>query len=324
MTMQEQSGGNRQRRFQAMGQTLRQAGVALAIAVVSTAATAAATVPVKHARGETAVPANPAKTVVMDLAVLDTMQALGVEASGVPAVVKLPPQLAQYADDRYLKVGSMFEPNYEVIHAAQPQVIFVAGRSAPKYDELSKLAPTVDLTVDPKDLVGSVTRNTETLAAIYGKQDQARDKLAALQQSIKALHDQAGTAGNALIVLTTGGKMSAYGPGSRFGVIHDAFGVKPAAPGLNVSNHGQAISFEFIAQTDPDWLFVIDRDAAIGREGVSAERMLDNDLIRPTKAWKNKRVVYLNGFNWYLLGSAGLTSMQQNVDDIAAALKQGK
>jgi iron complex transport system substrate-binding protein len=303
---------------------LMQAGVALAMGAATAVCAAQATVPVKHARGETAVPANPTKTVVMDMAVLDTMHALGIEAMGVPAVAKLPPQLAQYADQRYLKVGSLFEPNYEVIHAAQPQVIFVAGRSAPKYDELAKLAPTVDLTVDPKDLVGSVTRNTETLAALYGKQPQAKEKLDALRASISALHGQAANAGTALIVLTTGGKMSAYGPGSRFGVIHDAFGVKPAVVGLNVSNHGQAISFEFIAQTDPDWLFVIDRDAAIGREGVSAQRMLDNDLVRPTKAWKNKRVVYLNGFNWYLLGSAGLTSMQQNVDEIAAALAQGK
>ena len=71
----------------------------------------------------------------------------------MPTAAKLPPQLAQYADKRYLKVGSMFEPNYEVIHAAQPQVIFVAGRSAPKYDELAKLAPTVDLTVDAKRCV---------------------------------------------------------------------------------------------------------------------------------------------------------------------------
>ncbi|MCG7329320.1 siderophore ABC transporter substrate-binding protein, partial [Achromobacter sp. ACRQX] len=169
-----------------------------------------------------------------------------------------------------------------------------------------------------------VRRNTETLAALYGKEGVAKEKLAALDASIASLKGKAANAGTALIVLTTGGKMSAYGPGSRFGVIHDAFGVKPAATGLNVSNHGQAISFEFIAQTDPDWLFVIDRDAAIGREGVSAQRMLDNELVRPTKAWKNQRVVYLNGFNWYLLGSAGLTAMQQNVDQIAAALSQGK
>ena len=301
-----------------------QAGAALVLGAATAVCAAQATLPVKHARGETAVPANPAKTVVMDLAVLDTLHALGVDATGVPTVAKWPPQLSQYADERYLKVGSMFEPNYEVIHAAAPQLIFVAGRSAPKYDELARLAPTVDLTVDAKDLVGSVTRNTETLATIYGKQARATEKLNALRASISALNAKASGAGSALIVLTTGGKMSAYGPGSRFGVIHDAFGVKPATTGLSVSNHGQAISFEFIAQTDPDWLFVIDRDAAIGREGVSAQRMLDNELVRQTKAWKQKRVVYLNGYNWYLMGSAGLTAMQQNVDEIAGALAAGK
>ena len=316
MTMQQNTGHGRRR--------LIQAGAALALSAAFGVCMAQATVPVKHARGQTSVPANPTKTIVMDMAVLDTLHALDVEVAGVPTAAKLPPQLAQYAEPRYLKVGSLFEPNYEVIHAAQPQVIIVAGRSAPKYDELSKLAPTIDLTVDPRDLVGSVTRNTETLAAIYGKQAQARQKLDALRASISALQGQAAMAGTALVILTTGGKMSAYGPGSRFGVIHDAFGLKPAAKGLNVSNHGQAISFEFIAETNPDWLFVIDRDAAIGREGVSAQRMLDNDLVRATAAWKNKRVVYLNGFNWYLLGSAGLTAMQQNVDDIAAALAPRK
>ena len=49
---------------------------------------------------------------------LDTLHTLGVDVTGVPAAAKLPPQLEQYADKRYLKVGSMFEPNYEVIHAA--------------------------------------------------------------------------------------------------------------------------------------------------------------------------------------------------------------
>ena len=114
--------------------------------------------------------------------------------------------------------------------------------------------------------------------------------------------------------------MSAYGPGSRFGVIHDAFGVKPAVTDLKTSNHGQAVSFEFIAQTDPDWLFVIDRDAAIGREGTSAQQLLDNDLVRGTKAWKNKHVIYLDGPNWYSLGAAGLTALQESVNEIDAAV----
>ncbi|MCJ9714365.1 ABC transporter substrate-binding protein, partial [Bordetella hinzii] len=192
--------------------------------------------------------------------------------------------------------------------------------SAPKYGELSRLAPTVDLTVDPKDLVGSVERNARLVADIYGRQAEAEAKIAALKTSIAALQARAGKAGTGLIILTTGGKMSAYGPGSRFGVIHDAFGLAPAARDLKVSNHGQAMSFELISQLDPDWLFVIDRDAAIGREGTSARQLLDNALMRQTKAWKNQHVVYLNAFNWYSLGAAGLTSLQQSVQEVDAAL----
>ena len=52
------------------GRWLARLGAALALGAAS-AVCAAQTVPVKHARGETAVPQNPAKTVVLDLAVLD-------------------------------------------------------------------------------------------------------------------------------------------------------------------------------------------------------------------------------------------------------------
>lgn len=40
---------------------------------------------VAHAQGSTNVPPNPAKTVVMDLAVLDTLHTLGVDVAGVPS-----------------------------------------------------------------------------------------------------------------------------------------------------------------------------------------------------------------------------------------------
>jgi len=300
------------------------AATALVAGLLPALGAAQGTVAIKDSQGDKTVPVRPAKAVVMDLAVLDTLTALGVPAAGVPQVVHWPPHLAQYADARYAKVGSLFEPDYEAIHRLSPDLIFVAGRSAPKYGDLARLATTVDLTVQADDLVGSVARNTETLAAIYQKQDVARQKLAALRSSIAALRERAGQSGNGLIILTTGGKMSAYGPGSRFGVIHDAFGVPPAARDLKQSTHGQAVSFEFIAQTDPDWLFVIDRDAAIGREGTSARKLLDNELMRQTKAWQNQQVVYLNAANWYSLGAAGLTSLQQGVDEVAAVLARAK
>ncbi|MEI2414717.1 siderophore ABC transporter substrate-binding protein [Orrella sp. JC864] len=284
------------------------------------AATAAAAQPlqVEHAQGSLTLQGPPAKVIVLDMAALDTLDALGVPVAGAPTT-PLPGRLKQYNGDGYLRAGTLFEPNYEVIHAAKPDLVIVGGRSAAKYAEVARIAPTIDLTADTADLLGSLRRNTETLGRLFGKQDLAQARLKALDESIETLRKKAQGAGTGLIVLTTGGKMSAYGPGSRFGVLHDAFGIAPADAKLNTSNHGQAISNEFILKTNPDWLFVIDRDAAIGREGASAQRLLDNELVRKTRAWQNGRVVYLDAMNWYLLGSAGLTAMQQNVEQLIRA-----
>nr|WP_322786586.1 ABC transporter substrate-binding protein [Advenella kashmirensis] len=184
---------------------------------------------VDHASGKTTIEGEPKKTVVFDLASLDTMHALGIEASAVPEA-KYINQLAAYAQKSVPKVGSLFEPSYEAVNALSPDLIIVGGRSAPKYADLSKLAPTIDLTVNTKDLLGSVKRNTLTLADIFNKQDKATEQLARLDQSIAALKQKAGKAGSGLIILTTGGKVSAYGPGSRFGILHDTFGIPAARP----------------------------------------------------------------------------------------------
>jgi iron complex transport system substrate-binding protein len=298
-------------------------GAVVGLAAIPAYAQSAATVQIKHASGTTAVPAAPKKLIVLDATALDILAALDVKVAGVPSN-PLPRHLARYNDPKIQRVGTLFEPNYEAIHSAAPDLIIVGGRSQAKYADVAKIAPTIDLTADRTDLVGSVEHNTNTLAALFGKEAQAKQLLGKLHKSIDDLKAKASTAGTGLIVLTTGGKMSAYGPGSRFGVLHDAFGIKPAAAKLNTSNHGQAISFEFILKTNPDWLFVIDRDAAIGREGASGQRLLDNELVRQTKAWKNQRVVYLDGLNWYTLGGAGLTAMQENVDQLARALSGAK
>jgi len=277
---------------------------------------------VKHASGTTAVPASPKKVIVLDATTLDTLAALDVNVAGVPTISatnkQLPRQLARY--NAALKVGTLFEPDYEKIFGAKPDLIIVGGRSQAKYAELARIAPTIDMTVDRTNLIGSTRANVNTLAGLFGKQARATELLAKLDASIATLKGQAANAGTGLIVLTTGGKMSAYGPGSRFGVLHDTFGIKPAVARLDTSNHGQAISHEFIQKTNPDWLFVIDRDAAIGREGVAASKFLDNELVGQTTAWKNKQVVYLNGFNWYTLGGAGLNALQENVDQLSKAL----
>ncbi|MGQ5720741.1 siderophore ABC transporter substrate-binding protein [Pseudochrobactrum asaccharolyticum] len=289
-------------------------------AILFAGAALAGEVTVKHAQGETKLPDVPQKVITFDLSSLDTLDTLGVKVTGVPTI-KMQDYLSKYAADDYIKVGTLFEPDYEAVNAAQPDLIIVGGRSAAKYAELAKIAPTIDLTADAANFVKSSEDNIRTLANIFGKDKEAEDALTKLNAKKDELKTLTAKSGTGLLILTTGGKMSAYGPGSRFGVLYGEFGVKPAADDIKPGGHGQPISFEYILEKNPDWLYVIDRDAAIGREGVAAEKFLDNAVIAQTNAWKNKQVIYLDGSAWYL-NASGLTSMEKIVDQLIAGLKK--
>ena len=227
---------------------------------------------VTHAQGETTVPVNPQKVVTFDMASLDTLDALGVQVAGLPKG-NVPEYLSEYSADTYTDVGTLFEPDYEAVNALQPDLIIVANRSAEALPELAKIAPTIDVTLDWTDYLGSFRGNVETLAGIFGKQTEATAALSAIDTRIADIKATTATAGSALIVLTSGGEITAFGPGSRFGWLHDELGVTPAIEDVEAATHGDPVSPEFILETNPDWLFVIDRDAATGEGTATAEQI---------------------------------------------------
>jgi iron complex transport system substrate-binding protein len=279
---------------------------------------AAGQIVVKHAQGETVLADVPKTVVTLDLAALETLDVLGVRVAGAPST-HIPAHLSKYKDDVYAKIGTLFEPDYEAIHAAKPDLIIVGARSAVKYADLAKIAPTIDLSTDDKDYLASALRNVRTLGLIFGKEAEVERRIAALDASIATLRQQATHAGRGLIILTTGGRMSAYGPNSRFGALHRDFGIEPAVGDLTTAVHGQGVSFELILKANPDWLFVVDRDAGVGTAGQPAAQLLDNPLVTHTTAWRKGHVVYLEPVGWYLVGG-GLASLQASVDQIATAL----
>ncbi|WP_372800712.1 siderophore ABC transporter substrate-binding protein [Paracoccus seriniphilus] len=285
---------------------------------LGTTALHAQTVTVDTARGPVEVETGPQRVVTLDLGVLDTIKVIGGDVVGVPNGVK-PDYLSEYAEAPYTEIGTFFEPDIETIAALDPDLIIVAGRSQAKYDELSGLAPTIDLTTDTTDFVGSIHRNTETIGAIYGREDVARTALEELDAKVAAMHDMAAEAGTALTVLTTGGRMSTHGAKGRFSVLYGDFGFEPAIADVDSGNHGQPISNEFIRSADPDWIFVIDRDAAIGRDGQPAAQLLDNPLVNDTKAAKAGHIVYLDPIDWYVVG-ASITPVENSVATISGAL----
>lgn len=275
---------------------------------------------IKHKLGETTVKKNAQKVVVFDFGVLDSLDKLGVEVTAVPQA-NLPSYLSKYKDSKYMNAGSLKEPDFEKISEMGPDLIIISGRQQELYGELSKIAPTVFLGIDNAKYMESYTENANTLAKIFDKQAEVDAELVQVSEAIKALNEKASASGkNALIILANEGNLSAYGPASRFGIIHDVFGFKPVDDKIEVSTHGQSISFEYIVEKNPDYLFVVDRGAAVEGGTAGAKQLIENELVKKTKAFTEGNIVYLDANYWYLSGG-GLISVAEMVKQIEAAIK---
>ena len=274
---------------------------------------------IQHALGTTRLEVPPQRVVAFDLGVLDSLERLGVDVVGVPKA-SLPAYLSRYLDARYTSVGSLTEPDFERIEVLRPDVIFISGRQSSHYAELSKLAPTVYMGVDTAHYLDSFEANMRLIGRIFGKQEQVEAELARIRASIERVRAQ--TQGKtALVVLVTAGRLSAFGPGSRYGFVYDVLGLEPANDDIQVSTHGQPISFEFLLQEDPDYLLVIDRDAVVAGGGAQpARQVIENELVRHTRAYREGQIVYLDPSYWYLSGG-GLDSFARMIADVAAVLR---
>lgn len=264
---------------------------------------------------------QPKNVVVFDYGFLDTLDALGVEVAGVPQKT-VPSYLSKYSDTTYVNVGSLKEPDFEALSSMNPDIIFISGRQAPAYEELSKIAPTVYVGVDNANFMESFKANTELAGKIFGKEKEAADAFAAYEAKVEEVKAKTASSDEkALIVLGSEGSLSAYGPGSRFGVIHDVFGVKAADENIKAETHGDNVSFEYVRETNPDVLFVVDRDSAVNPEGESGTKAaIENEIVGATNAAKNNKIFYLDSQVWYLSGG-GLTSETQKIDDVLKAFK---
>lgn len=278
-------------------------------------------VTVKHELGETTVPVNPEKVVVFDFGTLDTMAELGIEPVGLPKE-NIPDYLSQFEDEKYENTGSLKEPDFEKINELAPDLIVISGRQMDLYDQFAEIAPTIYLAVDAANYMESFKKNATTIGQIFDKESEVEEKLTAIDEKVTALNEKASALkGNGLVILANEGKISAYGPASRFGIIHDVFGVKAADENLEVSTHGQSISFEYLVETDPDYLFVVDRGAVVTEGESSVKQVVENDLVKGTKAVKNDHVVYLDPNIWYLSGG-GLQSVLAQADEIEKGISK--
>jgi len=256
-------------------------------------------------RREAVVPQNPERVAVYDLGAVDTLSKLGVKIGA-----SVDSQNLAYLDvplKDAVKAGTLFEPNYEALNAYNPQVIIIGSRMAKDKvsDELAKLAPTIDMTAQTDNMKESAKARIDAYGRIFGKQAEADALKAEIDKTFADAKAAAQGKGKGLVILVNAGKLSAFGPDSRLGGwIHRDIGVPPADEAIKEGSHGQPVSFEYIKEKNPDWLFVLDRSAAIGEEGQAAREVLNNPLVAQSTAWKKGQVVYLPPETYLAAGGA--------------------
>lgn len=270
-------------------------------------------------RGQVEVTKNPETVVTFDYGALDILENMGVEVAGLPKG-SLPTYFSQYKDDKYVDLGGLKEPDFEAVSALNPDLIIISGRQEDMYDKFAEIAPTILLDVDGNVYMEDFTRNATALATIFDKEDMAEEKIADIKAQIeeinKVVTEKNSTAGT---IMVNEGNISAYGAGSRFAILYNELGFENMDDNEESSTHGVQISFEYLVEKNPEYLFVVDRGASIGQEGTAAT-VLDNDLVKSTEAYKNDKIVYLDSVSWYTI-AGGFDSTQRMLDDISNAIK---
>ncbi|MGL4911531.1 MAG: siderophore ABC transporter substrate-binding protein [Romboutsia sp.] len=273
---------------------------------------------VEHALGTTDVAENPQKIVVFDYAALDAMEVLEIEGVvGVSKGSSIPDYLSKYEGEEYANVGALKEPDLEKINELDPDLIIINGRQHSFYDKLNEIAPTISMAKEDGKYMQDFTHNMEVLGDIFDKEEKVDEELAKINSKIEDINKEvAKNEYDATTLMVSDGALSVFGADSRFGLIYNNLGFKNSDENVKSSDHGQDVSFEYVASQDSDYIFVIDKSViSTDKEQKPAQEILNNELVNNSKAAKNDNIVYLDTHSWYL-SDGGFISTNNMLDEI--------
>ncbi len=269
-----------------------------------------------------AVPYDPQRIAVLDMASLDILDRLGVGDRVVGSATTALDYLQAYVtNEEIANLGTIKEADLEAVMASEPDVIFIGGRLSSSYDALSEIAPVIYLATDTEiGVVESVRQNATTIASLFGMEAEVDALMADFDARIAALaafaEDQ-----NAIVGLCTSGSFNVLGSDGRCSMISVEIGFDNLGDGDVTSTHGNESSFELIVELNPDYIFVLDRDAAIATEGAKlAQEIVENELVMETDAYKNGHIVYLAHPTVWYTAEGGITALDIMLQDLESAL----
>lgn len=268
------------------------------------------------------VPYDPERIAVLDMASLDILDNLGMGERVVGSASTSLEYLTDYVDNEEVaNLGTIKEADLEAVMECDPDVIFIGGRLASSYDALSEIAPVVFLSTDSElGVVKSVTKNAETIASMFGLEDEVSKKIEGFDERIEALKKTA-EGKTALVGMTTSGSFNLMGNDGRCSIVGREIGFENLTAAESTSTHGNEASFETVVEKNPDYIFVMDRDSAIGADGAqTAKEIVENELVMGTDAYKNGRIIYLEHPAVWYTAEGGITALNIMLSDLENAL----
>ena len=268
------------------------------------------------------VPVNPERVAVIDYAVLDIIDRLDADdaVKGMPLKGTIPEYIKHFQGHKgMVNTGTVKEVDFEALMALEPEVIFIGGRLAAQYDKLSEIAPVVFLSVDyTRPLLESVERNASTVAAIFSKDGQADEIINGFKERVENIKKQV-NGKTAVVGLVNATQFKTLGDTGRCSFIGRDLGFNNLAKDIEAT-HGNEASFELLLKLNPEYVFILDRDSAIGRPGAKLARdVMNNEITAKTRAAQEDHIYYLNSTVWYL-AEGGLTATDLMIGDMEQAL----
>jgi len=259
----------------------------------------ATTVEITDKHGTVTVPINPKTVVALDNRTYETLADWGIELAAAPKNV-MPADLTFYIDDDSVQnIGSHNEPNLEIIAAVNPDLVIVGQRFGNYYDDIKALVPNaavIDLNIDTSvdaetpgaNLVNGLKDSTISLGKIFDRNEEAKQLVADFDDAIETAKVAYDGTNTIMTIIVSGGdiRFAAPGTGRVWGPMYEIFGWVSSLEidGASSDHQGDDISVEAIAQSNPDWIFVLDRDAATSAADGSVPA---SDVISNSPALQN-------------------------------------
>lgn len=158
--------------------------------------------------------------------------------------------------------------------------------------------------------------------AKFGTVEEVDSLMADFDSRITALAEFA-EGKTAIVGLVTSGGFNVLGNDGRCSMICREVGFENIGVDaeIDTATHGNEASFEFVVEKDPDYIFVLDRDAAIQTEGAQlAQEIVENELVKGTRAYTDGHIVYLSSPAVWYTAEGGITALDVMLQDLESEL----